>query len=209
MTLAVVGAGLGRTGTHSLKIALEQLLDAPCYHMFEVREHPDDVALWQRAMDGELPDWNTLFARYRATVDWPTAAFWRELAVAYPDAIVLLSVREPDDWWTSANRTIFEVVRGTAQRDGPDAAQLKMATDMLERRFTPGWSDETTAKAAYVRHNDEVRATIAADRLVEWRPGDGWAPLCAALRLPEPDAPFPHVNTAQEFRSTAGLDAGG
>ena len=97
MTLQVVGAGLGRTGTHSLKAALEQLLGGPCYHMIEVFGRPDDIPVWHAAINGDLPDWNAFLSDYRAAVDWPASAFWRELADANPDAVVLLSTRSDSD----------------------------------------------------------------------------------------------------------------
>jgi hypothetical protein len=204
----VVGAGLGRTGTHSLKLALERLLGAPCYHMLEVFQHPDDIAVWQAAVDGNPPEWTSFLADYAAAVDWPVAAFWRELAGAFPDAVVLLSVRDADAWWTSASRTIFEVSRRERPSDPVAAAQLAMATDMLGTRFTPRWWEESEAKAAYDRHNDDVRAQVSPGRLLEWHPGDGWEPICAALDVAVPDEPFPHVNTTDEFRAMLGLDAG-
>ncbi len=208
MPLRVVGAGLGRTGTHSLKLALEQLLDGACYHMLEVFQHPDHIAVWQRALGGDLPDWSGFLDGYRATVDWPAAAFWRELAAASPRAIVLLSTRETNEWWESANRTIFEVSQRTAPPEDPVAdAQLRMVATMLRERFTADWTDENAAKAAYEQHNEEVRRAADPARLVEWSPGDGWDPLCAALELPVPDLPFPHVNTTAEFRAMSGLDA--
>lgn len=206
MSLRIVGAGLGRTGTLSLKTALEQLLGGPCYHMIEVFGRPDDVAVWQGAIDGEAPDWDALFDGYAAAVDWPTCEFWRELSEQYPDAPVLLSTRSSAAaWWKSADETIFEVSRG----DRPDDPVLGPHHDMVLRmldRFTPGWSEATTAMAAYDAHNAAVRAAIPADRLVEWSPGDGWGPLCAALDLPVPEEPFPHVNSTDEFRTMAGLD---
>jgi hypothetical protein len=207
MELAIVGAGLGRTGTHSLKLALEQLLGAPCYHMLEVFSRPDDIAVWQRAAEGEAVDWDALFADYRAAVDWPAAAFWRELADAYPDALVLLSTRDTAGWWKSASNTIFEIEARPIPDDPVFGPQMRMIKTLLAKRFTPDVSNETAAKAAYERHNADVRATIPADRLVEWRPGDGWAPLCAALGVPEPSEPYPHVNTTEEFRLMTGLDA--
>lgn len=207
MVLQVVGAGLGRTGTNSLKFALEQLLGGPCYHMTEVFGRPDDIPVWQAAVDGTVPDWDTFFADYRAAVDWPASAFWRELADAYPDALVLLSTRDVDAWWTSADATIFAISRREPPDDPVFGAQLRMATSMLARRFTPDWRDEDPAKAAYERHNDEVRAAVPAERLLEWHPGDGWEPICAALGLDVPDAPFPHVNSTDDFRAMAGLDA--
>ena len=112
MSLRVVGAGLGRTGTHSLKLALETLLDAPCYHMIEIRERPDDADVWRRAAEGETLDLTRSIEGYAATVDWPTAAFWRQLSQENPDAVILLSTRaSSEEWWESANSTIFEVSR--------------------------------------------------------------------------------------------------
>ena len=205
MTLRVVGAGLGRTGTHSLKLAFEQLLDAPCYHMMEVFEHPADIEHWQSAAEGVMPDWHRLFANYQAAVDWPASAYWSELAEAFPDAIVVLSTRPTDEWWRSADRTIWEVSRRPVPPDPVMQAHMAMVKLMLEERFTPQWNDEIPSKAAYERHNDRVRASIAPERLVEWQPGDGWARLCGALDLPVPDNAFPHVNTRDEFRAMLGL----
>jgi len=208
MTLRVVGAGLGRTGTMSLKQALEQLLGGRCYHMMETFGRPDDIPVWHRAVDGEMPEWHAFLADYTTAVDWPVAAFWRELSDAFPDAVVLLSTRPTDEWWTSANNTIFRISERVAPEGEPvAAAQLAMARDMLDKRFTPNWRDEAGAKAAYDAHNAEVRATIAASRLVEWHPGDGWGPLCDALDVPVPDSPFPHLNTTDDFRAMTGLDS--
>ena len=203
MTLRVIGAGVGRTGTMSLKLALEKLLDGPCYHMLEVFSRPEHIAFWQSALDGNLPNWDEVYDGFVAAVDWPTCTLWRELSEAYPDAPVLLSTRDPDDWWRSCDRTIFEVFRVDSRPElGP---WLKMATDML-KRFTPNFLDEDEAKAAFVRHNDEVRSAIPSDRLIEWRPGYGWAPICERLGLDAPDEPFPHTNTTEEFRGRAGWD---
>ena len=107
MSLRVIGAGFGRTGTASLKVALEKLLGAPCYHMIEVFQHPEHVALWHEAALGNMPDWNRLFEGYASAVDFPASAFWPEIMNAYPDALVLLSVRDPEQWWQSASETIM------------------------------------------------------------------------------------------------------
>ena len=212
MALQVVGAGLGRTGTHSLKLALEQLLGGRCYHMTEVFGRPDDIPVWQAAARGDLPDWDAFLGDFDAAVDWPASAFWRELAEANPDAVVLLSTRSSADaWWTSANDTIFQVVQRPLPPDDPDtavfSAQLAMINELLPARFTPRWTDEAEAKRAYEAHNAAVRARADPARLVEWSPGDGWEPLCAALGVAVPDTPFPHVNSTAEFRAMAGLDA--
>lgn len=207
MAPRVIGAGLGRTGTHSLKLALEQLLAAPCYHMVEVFGRPDDIPVWQHAVDGDPPDWREFLAEFGAAVDWPVAAFWSELSEAFPDAVVLLSTRDTEGWWASASHTIFEVGDRGAPPDEPAlVAQMAMIRSMFDRRFTPAWREEAAAKAAYEAHNRAVRATVPADRLLEWHPGDGWEPICAALRLPVPGEPFPHVNTTSEFREMAQLD---
>jgi sulfotransferase family protein len=204
VALRVVGAGLGRTGTNSLKLALEQLLGGPCYHMLEVIAHPDHAAEWERAAEGDPPDWARLLDGYVATVDWPAAAFYEELMAVYPDAIVLLSTRQDAEaWWRSADATIFQAIGRV--RDDPGPVE-RMIFSMLDRQFTPEWGQHDASVAAYLRHNEQVRARVPASRLVEWTTGDGWRPLCRALGVPEPDAPFPHVNTTSDFRAMTGLD---
>ncbi len=205
MKLRVVGAGLGRTGTNSLKLALERLLGAPCYHMLEVLSHPEHVPLWHAAVRGEKVDFQALLSGYAAAVDWPASAFYKELAEAFPDAIVLFSVRDAASWWKSADATIFAGLR--RQRQAEKTPWNEMVSDLLDRRFTPGCLDDRMASmAAFDRHTEEVRRSIPATRLVEWRPGDGWGPLCAALGVPVPTEPFPHVNTTDEFRARVSLN---
>jgi Sulfotransferase domain len=211
--LRVVGAGLGRTGTHSLKIALERLLGAPCYHMAEVFKRPADVAIWRAAANGELPDWHKLFDGFAATVDWPSAGFWWEIAEAFPDAVIVFSHRDADAWWKSATRTIFEGFRRVRQPSerppgGPtdDPAFAAMISALFTKTFTADFLDETAAKAAFDRHTADVRKRAPKNRLVEWRAQDGWGPLCAALGLPVPSEPFPVTNTTEEFRARAQLD---
>jgi len=205
--LRVVGVGLGRTGTHSLKLALERLLGAPCYHMLETFDHPEHIKVWKAAIDGDLPNWNELFAGYQATFDWPAAAFWTDLIDAYPDAVVVLSVRPTAEWWRSASRTIFALIQNfelSIQEEPPRhpvvAAQRQMSGALLRARFSQDFGDERAACEAYERHNEAVRLRVPAGRLVEWTPGDGWESICAALGLPVPEDAFPHTNTTDEFR---------
>jgi hypothetical protein len=210
MDIQVVGAGLGRTGTHSLKVALEQLLGGPCYHMVEIFGRPDQSDTWAAAVRGEDIDWGTFLASYRATVDWPAAAFWKELSAAAPEAVVLLSTRDADAWWQSASETIFAVLaRGSAPDDEVGLKEFAMITALIEQWFTPAWQDRTGAIAAYEAHNARVRAEVPASRLVEWQPGDGWGPLCAALHVEEPSEAFPHLNSTSDFRAMTGLDGPG
>jgi hypothetical protein len=199
MSLRVVGAGVGRTGTESLKLALERLLGEPCYHMKELFGRPEDIPVWLDAALGGATDWDGLLAGYAAAVDWPSSAFWRELSEAYPNALVLLSTRDVDAWWTSASNTIFSPAVTKPSEHSPFPPGWPH--DLISVRFTPGWQNEDEAKAAYRRHNDEVRAEVPVGRLLEWCPGDGWEPICAALGLEVPGEPFPHANTTEMFQA--------
>jgi hypothetical protein len=203
MTLRVVGAGVGRTGTASLKLALERLLEGRCYHMLEVLENPEHDAFWKAAVDGERADFEWAMQGYAAAVDWPAAAFWRELAAQNPQALIVLSTRDsPERWWRSYEATIVGILKRRLQDEDPlSARHASWVIAMLQDRFTPGWDDPDEAMAAYQRHNDEVRASANADRLLEWRPGDGWEPICAALHIAVPDEPFPHENTTADFNA--------
>jgi hypothetical protein len=187
-----------------LKIALEQLLGGPCYHMIEVFEHPEHVDVWRRAAEGDAVDWSEFPDGYVASVDWPGGSFWREMADANPDAVILLSTRSsPEAWWKSASETIFAVI---GQRDDMPPEWGAMVEALFRNRFTGDIRDKASAIAAYERHNADVRATADPSRLLDWQPGDGWEPICKALGVAVPDEPFPHVNTTDEFRAMAGLD---
>jgi hypothetical protein len=195
MTLRIVGAGLGRTGTTSLKTALERLLGGPCHHMMEVFAHPEQIPVWHAAARGTMPDWKSFLASYRATVDWPSAAFWSEIADAFPDAVILLSVRDPESWWKSASSTIFPSVL-----KAPDPWRA-MVLAMMRARFTEKLDDRDACLAAYERWYADARARIPRDRLLEWTARDGWAPICARLGIAVPDEPFPHANTTEDFQA--------
>ena len=194
MTLQVVGAGLPRTGTASLQEALELLLGGKCHHMRELPGHPFELGEgWSRALAGQTPDWEQLFAGYIATVDWPASLFWHELSITYPDALVLLSVRDTAEvWWQSAEATILPVARRSL---APDWRGGRDFLTLLEKfAETAHWDDPAVLMTAYARHNASVRATIPPDRLLEWRVGDGWASICHALGLPIPNQAFPWTN---------------
>jgi hypothetical protein len=201
MTIRVVGAGVGRTGTASLREALSKLIGEPCYHMAEVFEHLDEhVPVWHAAIRGEAVDWHALLDGYGAIVDWPGAACWRDIAATFPDAPVLLSTRsDPETWWGSASATILRKVSDEDKAARPDLEAFGDMVDDMFRSFDPDWAEHDTAIAAYERHNAAVRAEVPAERLVEWQPGDGWEPLCQMLDVPVPDEPFPHTNTTKEF----------
>jgi hypothetical protein len=201
MELQVVGAGVGRTGTHSLKIALERLLGAPCHHMLEILGDPAQIPAWTAAANGN-PDWPSIFERYAAVVDWPGAAFWKELHVAYPDALVLLSVRDPAGWYRSASNTIFQTFDLLPPEFEP---WMNTVRRLLEERFSADLESPDGMIEAFERHNEAVKATVPSDRLLVWELGDGWAPICERLGLPVPDEPFPLTNTTAEFRANFGM----
>jgi hypothetical protein len=193
---------VGRTGTHSLKDALEILLGGTCHHMIELLGHPEEIPGWIDAIDGRPVDWNQLLGRYTAMVDWPGGAFWREISAANPDALILLSVRDPEGWYKSASDTIFFGMDQTDHDLGPWMSKVKQ---LLGERFCNDFVDKDAMIAAFNRHNDAVRAEAPADRLLEWVPADGWAPICERLGVAVPDQPFPVTNTTKEFREMLGM----
>jgi hypothetical protein len=202
MELVVIGAGVGRTGTHSLKLALEALSGDPCHHMMEVLGDPTQVPAWVDAIEGRPVDWSQMLTRYGSIVDWPGASFWPELTAANPDALVLLSVRDPESWYRSASNTIFLAFEHTPPELAP---WMEAVRRLMRERFSDQIDDPTVMMDAFVRHNDAVRAAIPADRLLEWTPGDGWDPICDRLGLPVPAEPFPVTNTTDEFREMLGM----
>lgn len=200
--LKVVGAGVGRTGTHSLKVALETLLGGTCHHMVEVFAHPDEVPIWIDAIDGRPVDWDTLMKDYVAQVDWPGASFWPELSGANPDALVILSVRDPDEWFTSCTNTIFNGIQLSMENaDDWMAAMVRL----FATRFSDRLDDRDAMIKAYHLHNDRVRAQVPEGRLLEWTPADGWEPICERLGVAVPTEPFPVINSTADFRAMLGL----
>ncbi|MGA0239132.1 MAG: sulfotransferase family protein [Acidimicrobiales bacterium] len=193
--MKVVGAGLGRTGTLSLKFALERLLDARCYHMMEVGA-AGHVDAWYRAATGESVDWQALLGDFDAIVDWPGAAFWEQLSNAFPDALVLLSHRPLDRWYESASSTILP---DTDNDGSTEALEFERMWHAIRNEFTPNWADRDVTIEAARRHNERVVNTVPADRLLVYEPGDGWGPICDRLGIPVPDEPYPHVNTREQF----------
>ena len=197
--MRVIGAGLGRTGTYSLKFALNQLGLGPCHHMEAVRQNmPVHVPLWDAAVAGR-PDWAAIYDGYGSAVDWPTASFFRELAAAYPDAKFVLSARSPESWAESFGETIYKVLGG--RNNAPPEMQpwLNMVVKVLEKAGIPEGLDRGGLMKAFVAHTEAVRATIPPSRLLEFDVKQGWAPLCAFLDKPVPADPFPRTNDREEF----------
>ncbi|HEY1561105.1 MAG TPA: sulfotransferase [Caulobacteraceae bacterium] len=194
MALKVVGSGLGRTGSFSLKLALEQLGFGPCHHMVEVFAHPETTPLWVAASHGR-PDWETVFKDYVSAVDYPTAGFWREIADSYPDAKVIHTERDPDAWFDSTQATIF--APGSFADNPPP--QLKEFFESFTGPLAGHIHDRAFMTDFFRRHSDEVKATIAPERLLVLQVGEGWERLCAFLGVPVPGTPYPQENTREQF----------
>jgi Sulfotransferase domain len=194
MALKVVGSGLGRTGTKSMQTALNMLGFGPCHHMVEVFRQPESMAWWVEASQGR-PDWDLIFKNYQSMVDFPGAAHWREIAAYYPDAKVLHTVRDPDKWFESTQATIFAQEGTAARSQGPQAAFFASFTSEFREHI----SDRKYMTDYFRRHTDEVKATIAPERLLIYDVGEGWDRLCAFLGAPVPDTPYPSENSRADF----------
>ena len=199
----IIGAGFGRTGTASLKRALELLGYAPCHHMSEVLKQPRTTVDWTTALNGDPSVLPGLLQGYRATLDFPACLLWRELADLYPAAKVLLSVRDPQSWYASARATILNPIRGQNIDEQLAALLLPFSEAMAGRGFRRDLSEADTI-AVFNRHNEKVRAEVDPDRLLVHEAGQGWEPLCAFLGVAVPDVPFPRSNDSASFRDNVG-----
>lgn len=197
MGLDVIGAGFGRTGTLSLKAALEKLGFGPCYHMVDVFQNPDHVPHWDAAARGETVDWDALLEDYRSTANWPGCTFYREFAERWPEAKVVLGVRDPGSWYESVDRTIFRVIKQKVENPQPWRALHERL--IWQGTFGGRFADKAHAIAVFERHFEEVKTTLAADRLLVFDVKEGWKPLCDFLGVTEPVGPFPHFNDRESF----------
>lgn len=199
MTMKVFSAGFGRTGTLSLKLALEEIGFGPCHHMKEVLENgPVQVPLWHQAADGTA-DFAAIYNGYNSAVDWPSAAFWRELAAAYPDAKIILSTRSAESWYSSFSETILASLLARESWPPPAVAWLTMVTKVVIDRSLGGRTDKDGVIAAFRAQEAAVKAEIPSSRLLVHTAKDGWEPLCDFLGVPVPATPYPRTNSKEEF----------
>lgn len=211
MALKVIGAGHGRTGTLSLKAALEELGLGPCYHMIELLANPERVTFWEAVERGEAVSWDDLFEGYAAGIDFPVFRHYQTLAEYYPDAKVILSVRDPERWYESALNTIYRAGPPPLQKVlmafqlpfSPRLRQLirvfRLAGQVWRKDFGGRFEDKAYALAAYTAHNERVKELIPPERLLVYEVSQGWEPLCAFLEVPVPDKPFPRLNDRLSF----------
>lgn len=205
MALEIIGAGFGRTGTDSLRAALTILGFGPCHHMYEIRDNPEKIEPWHDHFCGGAPlDLDVLFDGYRSQVDWPGAHLWRESAERYPDAKVILSVRDAEGWYNSYSKTI-KAFRETEMP--PEAVHQRRMQEFIEVFLADRFDSRERAIAEFHRHVAEVKSALPADRLLVYELGTGWEPLCAFLGVPVPEQDYPHTNSSAAFRqNNIGLD---
>jgi hypothetical protein len=196
MALRVIGAGLGRTGTFSLKFALERLGFGPCHHMAEIwANFSDQLPKWLGVVDGER-NWDAVFAGFSSAVDYPACTYWRELAAFYPDAKIILSVRDPDSWFESVSTTVFSealmgrLAQGPVKRFFDGAVTADFGDRIADRDFMVSYFRRRTA---------EIKAEISPERLLVFEARQGWEPLCAFLGVPVPEVPYPRTNSREEM----------
>ncbi len=213
--MKVIGAGFGRTGTMSLKAALEQLGMGPCFHMIDLVRDPEPLPYWQAAAAGEDVDWREALAGWESSVDWPGCSFWEQMHETWPDLPVLLSVRDPEAWYRSCENSIHAAkemaLRGELEGNSenpPSPEVLAMINGLIwNGTFDGRFADKQHALDVYQRHVDAVVARVPADQLLVYEIGQGWEPLCEFLGVPVPDEPFPHLNDTASFRTMFGMPA--
>lgn len=209
MSLKAICAGWSRTGTYSLRLALNELGCGPCYHMQDVFLHPEHHALWRAAAAGKLESWDALFQGYGSVADTPPCLFWRELVAAYPGAKVVLTLREPSEWYESMRATVYEAIRAPERIPGlhpSDRAAFELARELVLEGFFKGrFEDRDHALALFEEHNRAVQQEVPAERLLVYQVAQGWQPLCHFLGVPAPSSEFPNTNKRQDFRRSIGL----
>ena len=199
MSLRIIGAGFGRTGTLSLKLALEQLGFEKCYHMMEVRNHPDHVNSWRAAARGEPIDWPKLFQSYQAAVDWPSCNFWREQMQAFPDAKVILTLRDSESWYESVMKTIWQVSKDRKVKAVSEASSLMVFELIWDGIFSGRMTDKDYVIAQYEKHNQMVIEGVPKHKLLVFEAEEGWPTLCEFLGCSIPQTGYPNVNTTKDF----------
>jgi len=201
--MKVIGAGLARTATTSTKAALEELGFGPCYTFVTMFARPQDVDVWLDAYAGKPVDWLALFADFESTVDWPACDFFEQHMALYPDAPVVLTVRDPEAWYQSMTNTIWEVHQSeVAAGRGPETDKFSRLREVMmwQGAFDGKFLDKQHALAFFERHIQKVKAAVPSDKLLVFDARQGWEPLCRFLGVAVPDKPFPRLNDTEAFR---------
>lgn len=199
MGISIIGAGVGRTGTYSLRLAINQLGFGPCHHMEEVLKNMDvQVPLWSEALKGNT-NWSSIYKGFKSAVDWPTAGFYRELIKEYPTAKFILTERNPENWADSFGSTIYKLIGGKDKAPEKMHDWLNMANEVIIKTGFPQGLDREGLINGFNAHNKAVKEIIPEEQLLVFQVKDGWEPLCKFLNVPVPDEPFPRTNNREEF----------
>lgn len=215
MSIKIIGAGLPRTGTNTLKVALEKLGVSKAYHMKELLVHPENLHYWTTLRDTGTTQWDELYDGYQASVDFPCCAWYKEHMARYPDAKVIFTTRPFEDWYLSIESTVWKA--------GPQTLPQKLAM-MAKLMFNPRlravikcvkfakssifggilegkFADKAATEEIFNRYIEDVKATVPADKLLIFEVSQGWGPLCEFLGVPVPDEPIPHLNKKENFKT--------
>lgn len=199
MAISIIGVGVGRTGTYSLRMAINQLGYGPCHHMEEVLKNMDvQVPLWSEALKGNA-NWSSIYKDFKSAVDWPTAGFFRELIKEYPTAKFILTERNPENWADSFGSTIYKLIEGKDKAPEKMHDWLNMANAVITKTGFPLGLDREGLINGFIAHNKAVREIIPEEQLLVFQVKEGWEPLCKFLNVPAPEEPFPRTNNREEF----------
>ena len=214
MTLKVIGAGMPRTGTSSLKVALSELGFDPCYQMLPLLSHPEQVNFWSSASKGQKMDWSELFRDYQATVDFPSYRYYDKLLEYYPKAKVILTVRDPEEWYESAFNTIYQVVKPQTEQqffqtlklpESPRKRKLEQIFNLVEKElwqkdFQGQFTDKQYAIEVFKQHVKQVKQKVPSKQLLVYQITEGWSSMCSFLDVTVPKATFPRLNEGATFK---------
>ena len=206
MTIKVIGAGFGRTGTASVRTALEKLGFDKCYHMYEIINNQSRAKTWHYASSGKYVNWDNVFDGYQAMVDWPSCTFYKELIEKYPEAIVILTIRDPDEWYKSTYETIYSLSKTIPKWltwFSPTARSMKgmLFSIIWDGTFHGKFEDKEYAKTVFKQHIDDVKRTVSQEKLLIYKVTEGWRPLCEFLKVKVPEGePFPRINDLEDFQ---------
>lgn len=199
MAISIIGVGVGRTGTYSLRMGINQLGFGPCHHMEEVLKNMDvQVPLWSEALQGNA-NWSSIYKGFESAVDWPTAGFFRDLIKEYPKAKFILTERNPENWADSFGSTIYKLIEGKDKAPEKMRDWLEMANAVITKTGFPQGLDREGLINGFIAHNKAVRETIPEEQLLVFQVKEGWEPLCKFLKVPVREEPFPRTNNREEF----------
>ncbi len=213
MALKVIGTGNGRTGTLSLKSALDELGFGKCFHMYELIEHvPERVKYFEQAERGEAVNWDELFDGYNSAVDFPVIRYYKQVMAKYPDAKIIHTTRDPESWYKSFSETILYATQPDFKRILKMMIRLPFSSTlrkkmrvlkfngaMIRNMIGKNFNDKQAAITMFNLHNQDVLATVPKDRMLIYDVKQGWEPLCKFLDVPVPNTPFPNTNSTHEF----------